>query len=343
MRRLAALFALACACASDPDVASEHVDLFLDGEIEVCGGELARADAFIEHVAELWTGMPANDLRLELHAVSDAREHGCGEKAVGCRNGSSLRFDHQIVQDSLAVQAIVAHLDGRSARFFESGLPIALAPYNAFGYAKSQVADFDPTLLSNAMPDVYDEGKQGIIAAWLLERYGGPAVRSYFHALAPSDHRDHTNFVDEFTNSFDEPFESGWADLATSSRCASRSRFCEFGTTIELPFELTDFDCSDADTIGYSAPSLEADKDRPYRPQQIFLLDNDATRSLVVDVTAGSVYVVACDACPAELWLASASDEFLPSESQLDVPPGKYAFIVSADGDEAALTIAEAP
>lgn len=163
-----------------PDEQSEYVDLYLDDGIEVCAGQLAAYDRYVEQVFERWAGEePPPDFRMRLNALADAEDvlEICGSTSAGCAghgeawvsSGSNWYPYHELTH------LIIDQLDGRSAPALEEGIADGFSSptggHVPFG------ANMDFLFATSADDFVYSTAS--LFFRFVSERHGMPAFREY--------------------------------------------------------------------------------------------------------------------------------------------------------------------
>jgi hypothetical protein len=327
------------ACSQDelqppPDAQSAYVDIYLDDGIAVCGGQLDAYDRFIEDAFAVWTGEGVpSDFRAAIHT---RRTSVCSHGGSCARRDGTVELHGQLAQYHELSHLVHNAVGGWSAFVLNEGVAESLGPllpYVVNGAAVSRDRLFEFRDHSSAY-----HLQAAAFVRFLLERHGGDNFRGYFQALAGPEHPTPLRFHEEFEAAFGESLDSAWPDFTSASWCAYESWYCGGGVPIDLPFSLNELDCNSSETLGFSAPDLEYDLHRGYRPFQILHLDNPTPRRIVVE---GDVHFsfVRCGVC--SLDDPPNGGRLEGSSAVIAVEEGTYAFIVQQDSPTARLSLRE--
>ena len=120
------ILVLAVACGEDerePDEVSEHVELYLDDDVQVCAGQLDAYDRFIERAFDVWAGGLPEDFVARVHVT---QEVPCTISDT-CATPGNAWLQQQVGQFHELSHVIVGNRDGWSNPALTEGAAEALA------------------------------------------------------------------------------------------------------------------------------------------------------------------------------------------------------------------------
>ena len=230
-RRLAlvtwACAAVACGGPDAPDAQRRFVDLYLDDGIEVCGGQLASYDRFIERAFALLGEDPEGfPVRLE---VKTAVSESC-HPYDACATPGVARVAAQVAAYHEIAHTIDFATDGFSAPPLQEGFasalgstPFAVSPGGLRNL--QQPADLFPEQL-----DAYDYTPLAVFTRFVIERYGIAAFREYKRAIGRITDPHYDDFASEFKAAFSESIDEAWPDFMSAPLCAYQFSYCGRGS-----------------------------------------------------------------------------------------------------------------
>lgn len=329
-RWLAPLLLVACS-ERQPDATSEFVDLYLHPGIEVCGGQLASYDRFIDQMFGRWTGSGAPaDFRCAVSAQVDGH---CGD--LSC---ASLKMNHAWLQSDFGQYHELGHLvnywlDGHSILSLSEGAAQSVGT-NGLSSRASRLADSTPGFLWQPKIDAVDYSLAGEFVRYLIDHHGIDAFRGFYRAMvhAPDDE---VSLRTEFEHAFDLGLDQDWADFIANDQCTYQDWFCDADDAYErvtLPYERRGIDCSDDRVLGFDATAIDPRDDRFERNIVLqFTLDEPARVTIALEHAMG--YFSRCGSCEEQVTapyplLTSEDDLSAPFPIPMDLVAGDYALIV---------------
>lgn len=338
----AALSASACT-DREPDARSEYVDLYLDPGLEVCGGQLASYDGFIEKLFDVWGGTAVpSDFRVAVHARRRARcdGHSCASPGNTWLFGDPGQY-HEIGH------VIHYQLDGQSVAALEEGTAEALGSLGGIAWRESQLASVSRDFLYASELSATEYPHAAMFTRFLADRHGAPSFRSFFRRMGELDHPDQHAFDSAFQDIFAESVDAAWAEFVSGPRCAYDYWFCSDPIPLALPGEFEGIDCSDERTLGFDATSTDLGP-ALYQPTAVLGFSNDRDRRIRIELSHAFVYFGRCGDCEAQAASPATlleSNEENPDYSQqvLSMAAGEYFLIVrQIPGGTTRVTVAPA-
>lgn len=197
LRWASTLLLVACS-ERQPDATSEFVDLYLHPGIEVCGGQLASYDRFIDQMFARWTGSEAP---ADFHCAVSAQVDGhCGD--LSC---ASQAMNHAWLQSDFGQYHEVGHLvhfwlDGRSILALNEGVAQSVGT-NGLSERAAAFAKSTPDFLWQPKIDGTDYSLAGEFVRYLIDHHGIDPFRGFFRAMIHAPHTE-ASLRTEFKNAF---------------------------------------------------------------------------------------------------------------------------------------------
>lgn len=309
----------------EPDEQSTYVDLYLEDEIEVCAGQLAEYDRFIEQVFESWTGGGPADFRVAVHV----RNRDCSDNVFSCAKESDVWLGYYQGQYHELTHAITKSTDGASVELLQEGTAEAFGPGLPDVAEPSRLVDILPERLFSSMPGGLEYDTGGKFVRFLLDGHGSESVRAYYRAMSDVEAPSQLEFADAFESIFDEALDDAWADFVSERRCAFDYWYCNDERLVELPYEMDGLDCDDPDAQSFVV--LETAPEIRFAPVRIVEIASATPASVVVTYGGVSIHTGRCGDC----WEQSASEMRINdtpglAEWPLDLAPGRNVFIIQS-------------
>jgi hypothetical protein len=306
-----------------PDHVSTYVDIHLEDGIEVCGGQLAAYDRFLERAYGLWTGGhdPVNSSPRFRAVVRVQSETSCGNGA-SCAPGREVWLASQLYQYHELAHVVHQAVDGRSAFSLEEGAAEAMgSPWlQALG---TRTIERDSLFKDRASASGTDVSNFGIFTRFLIERHGSHAFRRYFQDMRGYDHPDPADFEGEFELVFGEPLDNAWSDFVAEPerRCKYDFWYCDIAEPIELPFELEGIACDDPETLGFSDLNGTPDPWSGYAPFRLLQVYTPVRQLVLWKLeNAELMGIGTCGSCP---------DYEDIGPGLLELAPGTHVFVIA--------------
>ena len=310
--------------APEPDVKGEHVDVYLGEGIEICGGQVAAYDRFLEQVYPFWTGGPLpEDFRVSVDA-SDSSP--CPRSEHSCASDGTAYLVRQYGQYHELVHTVHQRVDGNSASALNEGVATALGADDPLSGNGSYVVG--PEVLFSTSPGASDYLPLGLFVRFLIDRDGVQAMRALFGALVQPGDPTPEEIEQQFELAFGEPLTDTWAEFTAQPRCAYDFWFCGDQTDIDLPYELDGLDCADPDVLGFDAPHLFAPPDRPYSPTKLFHLQVVEPTWIQIEYDNVNFQLGQCGDCSTQRLVGNDGPDGPWTISFELAQPGTYFFIV---------------
>jgi hypothetical protein len=326
LRTVALLCATACSPGDrdpaepepEPIARSRYVDLHLDEHIEVCGGQLAAYDRFIDAAFEAWTGsLPHDDFRAEVHVLA---EPACSIGRSCARNETAWLFGrhgdfHEI--------AHIVHwtTDGRSAPSLMEGVASALGN-DPFVAEPFQLEEFGLNYWFAEQLTATDYPMASVFTHFLMERFGADVFREYFRKMNMSEHPRPEDFMREFSATFGATIDDVWPEFAGQQRCNFGLWYCDVVELHTAPLEIDGIDCEDGGVMGYSTTNQDLQHD--YQPYVLVHVQVEERQEFEIEANSWGGFA-RCGECAQRL-------DRLPSSLVLN--EGVYAFILPQNPDE---------
>lgn len=325
-RTLAALALLSACNPHDdvgPDASSEHFDLFLYDDIEVCAGTLPALERFVTNGTERIGDSLPTDWRAELHAMaSDTLHDGggpCPTGAGGCARGGAVPRAWFTASSSAFHETV--HLLGlETVGFPPPALDEGLAtnwgnpPLGRFVVERQVIEDLLSAPISAeiwAGAGAYNTYYHAAALTHMLLGDYGDAYFDLFAELARDASYD--DIATAFPPHFGDPLDVVLDRLTGAYQCTEPLWVCaESEAEPNLPIEIFDIDCNDAVTAGFRLPDSPG-----MRPYQIVRFSLDADTLLEMTLTNVSVTFHACGRCDIETAIISSDAAISPEDRDM--------------------------
>lgn len=329
------LVAPAGACDSgerEPDGISDHVELYVEDDVEVCAGQLDAYERFIERAFNLWVGATPDDFIARVHVTQDTP---CTIRN-SCATPGNVWLGQQPEQFHELAHVVVAAVDGRSNAALTEGAAEALGPRSLIW----QVVDLGPEVLGRDIAGLDTEAysTMGVTTRFLIERYGIEAFRAYYRMLGEHDDPLQSEIEQKFELAFGDTVPDVWPILQSEQRCTFELWYCDAAPRQALPVEIDDLDCGDPGVMGYVAPRFEPSAPQPtvepFSPQRVVQFRLETDQRLELEIGNADVHMIRCGACADRpQWMDFGTDEASPGPAEIDMEAGTYAAVVRQYGN----------
>lgn len=310
----------------DPDAQSAYVDLYLEDDIEICAGQLAQYDRFIEQAFALWAGESPADFRVAVHV----RNRPCSDAAFSCAKPGKVWLGYHAGQYHELAHAITFATDGSSVALLGEGAAEALGP-------TWPDIDEPPGLTNVSMEEVFSAAPDGLeysigskLTRFLLEQYGSESTRSYYRAMDAYDMPTMSEFSTEFESTFDDPLADAWLDFSSERRCPYDLSYCDdTAPAITLPYDAPNFSCDDSEVQSFEV--TDSPPEIRFAPVRIIRIDNAEPLSVVVTYGGVSVHTGRCGDCSEQGESEfRINDGSVTAEWPMELAVGQNVFIVQS-------------